>query len=111
LLAFFITTNNVSTLENTSKVITLAVNAGSATFDITGGDADKYLVCVFGRRKSISRGNMKFPVVIRIVGDGYNEGLFICREEGEVEIKHLGGFDINTISGIISAFKSRGFES
>ncbi|SHN93831.1 hypothetical protein BCLUESOX_1072, partial [bacterium endosymbiont of Bathymodiolus sp. 5 South] len=42
LLAFFITTNNVSTLENTSKVITLAVNAGSATFDITGGDADKF---------------------------------------------------------------------
>jgi hypothetical protein len=39
LLAFFITTNNVSTLENTSKVITLAVNAGSGTFDITGGDA------------------------------------------------------------------------
>ncbi|SSC06836.1 hypothetical protein BTURTLESOX_2261 [bacterium endosymbiont of Bathymodiolus sp. 5 South] len=54
---------------------------------------------------------MKFPIVIRIVGDGYNEGLFIRREEGEVEIKHLGGFDVNTISGIISVFKSRGFES
>jgi hypothetical protein len=43
---------------------------------------------------------MKFPIVIRIVGDGYNEGLFIRREEGEVEIKHLGGFDVNTISGM-----------
>ena len=40
--AFFITTNNVSTPENTSKVITLAVNKGLAVFKIMGGDTDKF---------------------------------------------------------------------
>jgi hypothetical protein len=34
--------NDVFTPENTSKVITLAVNRGKATFDIIGGDADKF---------------------------------------------------------------------
>jgi hypothetical protein len=51
---------------------------------------------------------MKFPTVIRIVGDGYNEGLFIRREEGGAEIKHLSGFEAKTAPIIIQINRTRG---
>jgi hypothetical protein len=50
------------------------------------------------RRRNISRGNTKYPIVIKIFGYyGYSEGFFS-------RLIALGGFDINTISGITSGF-------
>jgi hypothetical protein len=52
----------------------------------------------------ISRGNTKFLY-------GYSDGFFSRLAFAEPKRGTHGGFDINTISGITSGFKSRGYES
>jgi hypothetical protein len=72
-----ITTVDVSTPENTDKMITLATNKGGASFTIVGGADDS--TC----RRFI------------YIGYGYSKDFFS-------RLIALGGFDINTISGITS---------
>jgi hypothetical protein len=78
-------------------MIALATNKGGASFTIVGGADDSS------------------PIVIRMLGYGYSEGFFsrLGREKHGVKggTGTKGGFDINTIIGIISGFKIRGFES
>jgi hypothetical protein len=78
-----ITADVFYTPENTDKVITLATNKGGASFTILDdADASKF---------TLEEGNKCEGFFSRLIA--------------------LGGFDINTISGITSGFKSRGFES
>jgi hypothetical protein len=81
---FHITTAaNVDTLEKTNKVIGLTATP------------IKNPLC----------GNTKYPIMY-----GYSEGFYIRLELVPPAVLP-SGFDINTISGITSGFKSRGYES
>jgi hypothetical protein len=81
---FRITTADVSTPENTDKVIMLATNMDDFEY-----------------------GDFEYKAIFtRILGYGYSEGFFSRRgKEGPVERGGGGtkvGFNLNTISGIIS---------
>jgi hypothetical protein len=67
-----------------------------AIFTITGG-ADVKKFTLAGNRLTFNI----LPIVIRILGYGYSEGFFSRREKGGGG-GTKGGFNLNTISGIIS---------
>jgi hypothetical protein len=84
-------TIRASTVENNNFLET------EKTFTVTvtkNPDDDGGFHITTAANISISRGNMKSPIVIRILGYGYSEGFFSLKK---VVIFHCGGFDCNMI--------------
>jgi hypothetical protein len=102
----FSVSRKLFTLEKTQKIIPLTTNKdgkenevsfaiieGNGGFLLESGGGRNRLSFMF-RRRNISRGNMKSPIVIRILGYGYSEGFFSLKK---VVIFHCGGSDCNMI--------------